>query len=141
MQNLSCPVKVPIFTIMAEDLHKKLQQEVENFQALQKQYQKTLSIRQQLGGQVFENETVKGELDLVKKDQEVYKLIGPVLIKQDIEEALQNVNKRLDYIKGELKRVDDTIADMEKSQETQRELLSKLQQQYQKAQVRAALKE
>lgn len=42
------------------------------------------------------------ELDLVKKDQEVYKLIGPVLIKQDIEEALQNVNKRLDYIKGEL---------------------------------------
>lgn len=42
------------------------------------------------------------ELDLVKKDQEVYKLIGPVLIKQDIEEALQNVTKRMDYIKGEL---------------------------------------
>jgi len=125
---------------MAEDLHKKLQQEVENFQALQKQLQKTLSVRQQLGGQVFENETVKAELDLVKKDQEVYKLIGPVLIKQDIEEALQNVNKRLDYIKGELKRVDDTIAEMEKKQDAQRDVLNKLQQQYQKAQVSAALK-
>jgi len=76
----------------------------------------------------------------VKKDQEVYKLIGPVLIKQDIEEALQNVNKRLDYIKGELKRVDDTIAEMEKKQDAQRDVLNKLQQQYQKAQVSAALK-
>lgn len=125
---------------MAEELHKKLQQEVENFQALQKQYQKTLSVRQQLGGQLFENETVKTELDLVKKDQEVYKLIGPVLIKQDIEEALQNVNKRMDYIKGELKRVDDTITDMEKKQDNQRDVLNKLQQQYQKAQLVAATK-
>ncbi|XP_034254459.1 prefoldin subunit 6 [Thrips palmi] len=125
---------------MAEELHKKLQQEVENFQALQKQYQKTLSVRQQLGGQLFENETVKTELDLVKKDQEVYKLIGPVLIKQDIEEALQNVNKRMDYIKGELKRVDDTITDMEKKQDSQRDVLNKLQQQYQKAQLVAATK-
>lgn len=124
----------------AEELHKKLQQEVENFQALQKQYQKTLSVRQQLGGQLFENETVKTELDLVKKDQEVYKLIGPVLIKQDIEEALQNVNKRMDYIKGELKRVDDTITDMEKKQDNQRDVLNKLQQQYQKAQLVAATK-
>ncbi|KAK3918653.1 Prefoldin subunit 6 [Frankliniella fusca] len=122
---------------MAEELQKKLQQEVENFQALQKQYQKTLSVRQQLGGQLFETETVKSELDLVKKDQEVYKLIGPVLIKQDLEEALQNVNKRMDYIKGELKRIDDTITDMEKKQDTQRDLLNKLQQQYQKAQLSA----
>ncbi|KAE8748619.1 hypothetical protein FOCC_FOCC004630 [Frankliniella occidentalis] len=122
---------------MAEELQKKLQLEVENFQALQKQYQKTLSVRQQLGGQLFESETVKSELDLVKKDQEVYKLIGPVLIKQDLEEALQNVNKRMDYIKGELKRIDDTITDMEKKQDTQRDLLNKLQQQYQKAQLSA----
>lgn len=101
------------------------------------EYQKTLSVRQQLGGQLFESETVKSELDLVKKDQEVYKLIGPVLIKQDLEEALQNVNKRMDYIKGELKRIDDTITDMEKKQDTQRDLLNKLQQQYQKAQLSA----
>ncbi|KAJ1525159.1 hypothetical protein ONE63_009994 [Megalurothrips usitatus] len=125
---------------MAEELHKKLQQEIENFQTLQKQYQKTLTVRQQLGGQLFENETVKSELDLVKKDQEVFKLIGPVLIKQDNEEALQNVNKRMEYIKGELKRIDDTITDMEKKQDSQRDVLNKLQQQYQKAQIGAAQK-
>lgn len=38
----------------------------------------------------------------MKGDSEVYKLIGPVLIKQDLEEAKQNVVKRMDYIKGEL---------------------------------------
>jgi len=38
----------------------------------------------------------------VKDGQEVYKLIGPVLVKQDTAEAKQNVSKRMDYINGEL---------------------------------------
>lgn len=42
------------------------------------------------------------ELDLLKDDGEVYKLIGPVLVKQDLTEAKHNVAKRMDYIKGEL---------------------------------------
>lgn len=42
------------------------------------------------------------ELDLMKGDNAVYKLIGPVLVKQDLDEAKQNVTKRMDYIKGEL---------------------------------------
>lgn len=45
---------------------------------------------------------MKNELDLLKDDGEVFKLIGPVLIKQDLEEAKQNVGKRMDYITGEL---------------------------------------
>jgi prefoldin beta subunit len=32
----------------------------------------------------------------------VYKLIGPVLVKQDLTEAKQNVQKRIDYINGEM---------------------------------------
>jgi len=35
-------------------------------------------------------------------DSNVYKLIGPVLVKQDQEEAKQNVQKRIDYINTEL---------------------------------------
>lgn len=45
---------------------------------------------------------MKSELDLLKSDGEVFKLIGPVLIKQDLEEAKQNVAKRMEYILGEL---------------------------------------
>ena len=35
-------------------------------------------------------------------DSNVYKLMGPVLVKQDQEEAKQNVQKRIDYINAEL---------------------------------------
>ena len=42
------------------------------------------------------------EMGLLEDGARVYKLIGPVLVKQDPEEASQNVAKRLDYIKGEL---------------------------------------
>ncbi|KAJ8876374.1 hypothetical protein PR048_020819 [Dryococelus australis] len=42
------------------------------------------------------------ELELMKDGGEVYKLIGPVLVKQELEEAKQNVSKRMDYIKSEL---------------------------------------
>lgn len=38
----------------------------------------------------------------MKGDNAVYKLIGPVLVKQDLDEAKQNVTKRMDYINGEL---------------------------------------
>lgn len=38
----------------------------------------------------------------MKADADVFKLIGPVLIKQELEEAKQNVAKRIDYINGEL---------------------------------------
>lgn len=61
-----------------------------------------LSQRQQLDGQLNENIMVKKELDLLKEDNDVFKLIGPVLVKQDLYEAKQNVDKRMDYITTEL---------------------------------------
>ena len=65
-------------------------------------YHKALTKRQQLDGQLNENTTVKEELDLLKSGNDVYKLIGPVLVKQDLEEAKQNVGKRMEYISAEL---------------------------------------
>lgn len=58
--------------------------------------------RQHLDGLLNENIAVKNELDLLKPEDDVFKLIGPVLIKQDIEEAKQNVAKRMEYITSEL---------------------------------------
>lgn len=55
-----------------------------------------------MDGQLNENIAVKKELDLLKQDNDVFKLIGPVLVKQDLEEAKQNVTKRMDYISAEL---------------------------------------
>lgn len=55
-----------------------------------------------MDGQLNENIAVKKELDLLKSEDDVFKLIGPVLIKQDVEEAKQNVAKRMEYISSEL---------------------------------------
>ena len=42
------------------------------------------------------------ELDLLEDEASVFKLIGPVLMKQDLEEAKQNVAKRLELIEREM---------------------------------------
>lgn len=61
-----------------------------------------MSNRQQLESQLKENEMVKKELDILNDDSNVYKLIGPVLFKQEKAEAAGNVSKRLEFIKKEM---------------------------------------
>lgn len=46
------------------------------------------------------------ELKLLDEESNVYKLIGPALVKQDPLEAKHNVEKRLEYIGHELGRLD-----------------------------------
>jgi len=93
--------------------------------------QKLVTGRQQLDAQYNENKVVKDELDVIESDANVYKLTGPILVKQDVSEAKLNVGKRLDYIQGELKRHEKSIKDLQTDQEKKKELLTKLQQQYQ----------
>lgn len=103
------------------------------------EYQKAVSTRQQLDGQLKENEIVKGELDLLTADSTVYKSVGPILIKTELIEAKQNVAKRMDYIGKELKRVDELLLSLEKKQDNHRDALQKLQHQFQQSQVKAAM--
>ncbi|KAK3088810.1 hypothetical protein FSP39_024008 [Pinctada imbricata] len=120
------------------EIQKRLQTEVEKFQTVQKEYQKCVSVRQQLDAQLNENSLVKEELDRLADGDNVYKMIGPALVKQDLPEAKQNVQKRIDYISGEIKRQEGLIKDLDKKQDSHRETLSKLQQQFQQQQVKAA---
>lgn len=64
---------------------------------------KNHQVRKQYTIQLGENELVIKELDLLGEDDDgVYKLIGPVLVKQDLAEAKANVRKRIEYIEAEL---------------------------------------
>nr|ACI68967.1 Prefoldin subunit 6 [Salmo salar] len=119
---------------MAEAIQKKLQSELEKYQQMQKDVSKSMSARQKLEAQVTENNIVKEELDLLDTQNTVYKLIGPVLVKQDLEEAKATVAKRLEYINGEIQRYETLLKDMEKKSDQRREVLSSLQQEYQRAQ-------
>jgi len=121
---------------MAEAIQKKLQAELEKYKQMQKDVQKSMAARQKLEAQLTENNIVKEELDLLDSQNTVYKLIGPVLVKQDADEAKATVAKRLEYINGEIQRYESLLKDMEKKSEAHREVLSSLQQEYQRAQGR-----
>ncbi|KAM7418097.1 hypothetical protein PAMA_017641 [Pampus argenteus] len=119
---------------MAEAIQKKLKAELEKYTQMQKDVSKSMSSRQKLETQLTENNIVKEELDLLSSTNTVYKLIGPVLVKQDLDEAKATVTKRLEYINGEIQRYETLLKDMEKKSEQHREVLSSLQQEFQKAQ-------
>ncbi|XP_046876140.1 prefoldin subunit 6 [Hypomesus transpacificus] len=122
---------------MAEAIQKKLQSELEKYQQMQKDVSKSMSARQKLEAQLTENNIVKEELDMLENQNTVYKLIGPVLVKQDLDEAKATVAKRLEYINGEIQRYETLLKEMEKKSDQHREVLSSLQQEYQRAQGRA----
>ncbi|MEQ2286321.1 Prefoldin subunit 6 [Ameca splendens] len=94
----------------------------------------SVSARQKLETQAAENNIVKEELELLDSSNTVFKLIGPVLVKQDLDEAKATVAKRLEYINGEIQRYETLLKDLEKKSEHQREVLTSLQQDFQKAQ-------
>ncbi|XP_037118956.1 prefoldin subunit 6 [Syngnathus acus] len=119
---------------MTEAIQKKLNTELEKYTQMQKDVSKSMSARQKLETQLAENNIVKEELDILDSANTVYKLIGPVLVKQDLDEAKATVTKRLEYINGEIQRYDTLLKDLEKKSDQHRQLLSSLQQEFQKAQ-------
>ena len=42
------------------------------------------------------------ELELLEEDASVFKLIGPVLVKQELVEVKNNVTKRVEFIKNDM---------------------------------------
>lgn len=82
--------------------------------------------------------SIAPELDMVEEDANVYKLIGPALIKQDVTEAKANVDKRIEYITTELNRYEKSIKSLDKKQDEKREEIMKLQAEFQKQQAATA---
>ena len=64
--------------------------------------QTIIEARQRLDSQLQENQAVQKEFASLEDDATIYKLIGPILVKQDNVEAKSNVDKRLEYIQNEM---------------------------------------
>ncbi|KAF9169757.1 hypothetical protein BGX21_010000 [Mortierella sp. AD011] len=101
-------------------LQKKLEADSNAYQALQKDYTKAVESRQRLDSQLQENKLVQDEFKLLKDDANIYKLIGPVLTKQDKTEAVTNVDKRIDFINAEIERVEKQLKDLQEKTEKKR---------------------
>ncbi len=76
--------------------------QVKLFRQIQEEVQKMRNDQQLLMQQQSENEMVKQELSLLDDSSQVYKMIGPVVMKNDTEDAKQTVDQRLELITGEL---------------------------------------
>ncbi|KAF9161819.1 hypothetical protein DFQ27_005775 [Actinomortierella ambigua] len=108
----------------AAALQKKLETESIAYQSIQKEFAQAVESRQKLDSQLQENKLVQEEFALLKDDANIYKLIGPVLVKQDKPEAKTNVDKRIDFIQAEIQRVEKQIKDLqEKSEKKKMELV------------------
>jgi prefoldin beta subunit len=108
--------------------------EVANFRDLQESLQKLRNDYQVILGQMTENEMVQDEMKLLNNDGDddndgdsavIYKMIGPVLIRQTLDDAKQTVSKRLEFIQQERDKVMKNILAKEKSAT---ELATKIQQ-------------
>ncbi|RPA75581.1 Prefoldin beta-like protein [Ascobolus immersus RN42] len=112
----------------------RLQRLTEEYQDLQKDLQESVETRQKLESQLHESGNVQAEFDALEDDAAIYKLVGPVLMKQEKEEARLNVKKRLEYITGDMKRVEDKIKDIQEKSEAKKMEIIELQTQLQNGQ-------
>ncbi|KAF5374841.1 hypothetical protein D9758_000395 [Tetrapyrgos nigripes] len=122
---------------MADALQDRLQAASRDFQKLQSDLSNVIEARQRLDAQLSENELVKKEFADLTPNNVVYKLIGPVLVKQDQAEAKSNVDKRLEFIHSEIKRIEGQLKETETKMEKKKgelvDIQTTLQQQQQAA--------
>ncbi|KAJ2346132.1 Prefoldin subunit 6 [Coemansia erecta] len=112
---------------------KALEKDTMALQELRKEQATLVENRQKLESQLQENELVEKEFKLLKDGARVYKMIGPVLVPQDKTEATANVEKRLEYIRDEVKRAEQRLEQMAKEQQTLSTSAYKLQMELQGA--------
>ncbi|KAK2743269.1 hypothetical protein FQN57_004958 [Myotisia sp. PD_48] len=101
---------------MAE-AQEKLQALTDEYQNLQTEIQEAITAREKLEAQQQENKSVQKEFKGLDDDAYIYKLIGPVLLKQERSDAVMAVDGRLDYIEKEITRIEKQISDTQDASE------------------------
>jgi prefoldin beta subunit len=89
--------------------------------------QLNIDARQKLEAQQQENRGVQKEFASLSSSSNVYKLVGPVLLKQERTEAVLAVDGRLEFIEKEIKRVEKLIKDIQEEIEKKRMAIFRMQ--------------
>ncbi|KAL9633381.1 MAG: hypothetical protein Q9204_003420 [Flavoplaca sp. TL-2023a] len=105
----------------------------EEYQKLQTDLQTQITSRQRLESQQQENLAVRKEFNTLSTESTIYKLIGPVLLKQEKAEAESAVDGRLEFIEKEIKRVEKLISNMQEQSEGKKMEIYQLQMKTQEA--------
>lgn len=128
----------PAFMQKQAEIQRKLEIEVTEIKKIEQgkhpssipclEFQKAFKAKQSLIEKKSENEMVLQEFNLMAEDATVYKLVGPVLAKQDVGESKTNVEKRIEYIGKEIERMDKLEADFQSKVEDRRAIVQNLQE-------------
>ena len=110
------------------EIQLKLETDVTEIKKIEAEYTKVFSAKQSLVEKKSENEMVLQEFNLMGDDASVYKLVGPILAKQDVAESKTNVEKRIEYITKEIERMDKLEQDFQSKVEERRNNIQKLQE-------------
>ncbi|KAL4503917.1 hypothetical protein ABPG72_022547 [Tetrahymena utriculariae] len=114
-------------------LQQELENEVKDMQNLQKELQKLNEGRQKLIEQQNESELVQKEIDLLEEEAVIYKLSGPILIRQTLTETKNTIKTRIEYIRKEAIKGELLLKDNETKQLEKKNKIVKLQENYYKA--------
>eukprot|EP00744_Colponema_vietnamica_P001360 GILI01002260.1.p1 GENE.GILI01002260.1~~GILI01002260.1.p1 ORF type:complete len:133 (+),score=33.67 GILI01002260.1:60-458(+) len=124
-----------------EQFREQYELKTQELRKLQKELSQCESSKQNYTSQFNENDMVQKEFDILREEDTVYKMIGPVLIKQDLQDAKDNVQKRLDFISKEINRLASLSKELEAKYEAKQAELSKLGQEFQAKMMAAQQKE
>merc|ERR1711990_44908 len=97
-----------------QNMQKGLEAQVEKVNKFNKEKENVGKRIGQFEAQLSETKVVFSELEILKEDAIVYKLLGPVLVKQDRDEALTTVKTRSSYMESELKKCETSLIDIGK---------------------------
>ncbi len=114
---------------MSTNPEAKIKEIAATFEKLQTDLNQAIRAKTLLDSQLQENQAVEKEFELLKDDNHIFKLIGPVLVTQEKDEAVTNIKKRIEYIQNESKRLEVQIKEFETKSEAKRAEIIKIQQQ------------
>ncbi|KAK5173081.1 Prefoldin subunit 6 [Saxophila tyrrhenica] len=119
------------------DQQKELRSLSDEYEKLQGELNSRVQTRQKLESQFTENKGVQKEFSNLDDEAKIYKIVGPVLLKQDTTEAKGTVDSRLEYIGTEIKRVEETIKGLQQQSEGKRNEIMRIQATMQQSQTAA----
>ena len=109
------------------ELYKKYEFQIKEIESLEKEQSRIRIALSSFENKKNENSMVKSELGLLENDDVVYKLIGPILVKQEIYEAKLQVDHRLEMINKEINKLDKNYRDNNTKIEENRKSLIEIQ--------------
>ncbi|KAL8420741.1 hypothetical protein RB594_003515 [Gaeumannomyces avenae] len=89
------------------DIQARMQALSEEYKKIQTELDTSIQARQKLEAQLQENKGV----EKLKDDEAIYKLSGPILLKQEKVEADSTVKGRIEFITKEIARLEKQISD------------------------------